>query len=103
MLPEKFQGVPPIRRRFIDRLDRLKRQRHPQRRDAVARAIIEIAELGFGQYILRVENDDLIFSFDASISSGLQMPGNFLRFPVACNRRELDLDAGFSQSHFSAR
>src|ERR1019366_3527487 len=28
------------RRRFIDRLDRLKRQRHAQRRDAVARAVI---------------------------------------------------------------
>jgi hypothetical protein len=40
VLPEKFQLVPPIRSRFIDRLDRLKRQRHPQRRDAVPRAVI---------------------------------------------------------------
>lgn len=40
VLPEKFQRVPPVRRRFIDRLDRLKRQRHAQRRDAVARAVI---------------------------------------------------------------
>ncbi len=40
VLPEKFQRVPPIRRRFIDCLDRLKRQRHAQRRDAVSCAVI---------------------------------------------------------------